>query len=52
MDKRILDVVTNFSGWRGDTYRLAALVAEAQKQIDAAKLVAADMPDAAALIVE
>jgi hypothetical protein len=24
MDKRIIDIVSNFSAWKGDTYRLAA----------------------------
>lgn len=50
MDKRLLDVVTDFSQWKGDTYRLASLVAEAQKQIDADKLEAADMHDAAEIV--
>ncbi len=50
MDKRIIDVVSNFGAWKGDSYRLAALVAEEQKQIDADKLDAAEMPDAAALV--
>lgn len=43
MDKRLIDVVANFQQWKGDTYRLAALVAEEQKQITAEKLDAAEM---------
>ena len=50
MGKRIIDVVSNFSLWKGDAYRLAVLVAEEQKAMDAEKLDAADMPDAAELV--
>lgn len=50
MDKQILDVVTDFSLWKGDTYRLAALIAEKQKEIDAGKLEAAELPDAAEIV--
>jgi hypothetical protein len=28
MDKRILDIVNDLRAWRGDAYKLAALVAE------------------------
>lgn len=50
MDKRILELVADFSQWKGDTYRLAMLVAEAQKEIDREKLVAAGLPEAAEVI--
>lgn len=50
MDKRILDIVTNFQLWKGDSYKLAALVAAEQQQIDREKLIAADMPEAAGVI--
>lgn len=50
MDKAIVDLVADFAQWRGDTYRLAALVAEKQKQADADKLDAAAMPEAAEII--
>ena len=50
MDKQILDLVADFSQWKGDTYRLAALISEKQKQIDAEKLDAAEMPDAAEIV--
>jgi len=41
MDKRILDLVNDFAQWRGNSFTLAALVAEMQKQIDREKLEAA-----------
>lgn len=50
MDKRILDLVTDFPAWKGDAYRLAALVAALQRQIDAETLEAAALPEAAALL--
>lgn len=45
-----MDVVGNFSLWKGDTYRLAALVAEKQREIDADKLDAAGLPEAAEIV--
>lgn len=50
MDKHILDLVADFAQWKGDSYRLAALVAEKQKEIDAKKLEAAEMPEAAEIV--
>lgn len=50
MDKRIVDLVNDFSQWKGDTYRLAALIAAQQKQIDADKLDSAGMPEAADIV--
>lgn len=50
MDKRIVDIVGDFAQWRGDTYRLAAMVCEQQKQIDIEKLEAAEMPEAADVV--
>lgn len=50
MDKTLLDLIADFSQWKGDTYRLAALVAEQQKQKDADKLDAAGMPEAAEIV--
>jgi len=41
MDKRILDLVGDLSQWKGDAYKLAALVADLQRQIDREALVAA-----------
>ena len=50
MDKRILEIVSNFQLWKGDSYKLAVLVAAEQQQIDRDKLLAADLPDAAGVI--
>lgn len=52
MDRRILDLITDFAQWKGDTYRLAALVTAKQKEIDAEKLDAAGMPEAAEIVRE
>lgn len=49
MEKWILDVVSDFAQWNGDTYRLAALLVAAQKEAIAEKLEAAGMPEAAEL---
>ena len=50
MDKRILDIVTDFASWKGDSYKLAVLVAAEQQQIDRDKLAAADLPEAAGVL--
>jgi hypothetical protein len=50
MDKRILELIADFSQWKGDTYRLASMVVELQKEIDREKLIAADYPEAAEVI--
>ncbi len=50
MDKSILDIIADFAQWKGDTYRLAALIVEKQKEIDRAKVEAAGFPDAAEAI--
>lgn len=50
MDKRILELVADFQQWKGDSYRLAALVAELQKDIDREKLTAAEMLEAVEII--
>ena len=50
MDKSILEIIADFSLWKGDTYRLAALIVEAQKELNRAKLLAAEMPEAAELL--
>jgi hypothetical protein len=47
MDKPILEIISDFSQWKGDTYRLAALVVEKQKELDRAKVEAAGFPEAA-----
>lgn len=50
VDKYMLEIVSNFSLWKGDTYRLASLIAAAQKEADAQKLDAAEMPEAAEIV--
>lgn len=52
MEKTIIDLVADFSQWKGDMYRLAALVAAAQKEKIADKLEAAGYPEAAELVRE
>ena len=52
MERAILDLVGDFSTWRGDTYRLAALVAVAQKEADRQTLIAAGFADAAEALNE
>lgn len=41
MDKRILDLVKDADQWKGDPYKLAALVADLQRQLDRDILIAA-----------
>lgn len=50
MDKRILALISDFAQWKGDTYRLASLVAELQKEIDREKLVEAGFSEAAEVL--
>jgi len=50
MDKRILDLVNDFSQWKGNSYTLANLVIELQKDIDREKLIAAGLTEAAEVI--
>jgi hypothetical protein len=50
MDKRILDLVKDFAQWQGNTFTLANLVIELQKEIDREKLIAAGWPEAAEVI--
>jgi hypothetical protein len=50
MDKTILDIIGNFAAWRGDTYRLAMLIVEAQKEVDKAALIAAGFTEAAEIL--
>lgn len=50
MDKSILEVVNDFSLWRGNTFTLAALLVEKQKEVDRQKLVDAGFVEAAEII--
>ncbi len=46
MDKQIIDLVNNFTEWKGNAFTLATLVSEKQKEIDAQKLQDAGYTDA------
>lgn len=48
--KHILELIENFPLWKGDVYRLAVLVAEAQKEAIKTKLEDAGHAEAAGLI--
>lgn len=50
MDKLILEIVNDFSQWNGNTFTLAVLVAEAQKEIDRQKLIDATFLEASEII--
>lgn len=43
-------IVENIASWQGNTYRLAVMVAEAQKEVDAVKAEDAGSPEVAAVI--
>ncbi len=45
-----MDLIADFAQWKGDTYRLASLIATKQKEIDADNLEAAGMPEAAEIV--
>lgn len=34
MDKRILEIVNDFASWRGNSFTLATLISEKQREID------------------
>ena len=50
MDKTFLDLIGDFSQWKGDVYRLVVLVVEKQKEQDRAKLVDAGFPETAEVL--
>lgn len=51
MDQHALRaLVEDFATWQGNTYKLAALVAERQRELDAARAEAAGQDDLAAAI--
>ncbi len=50
MDRSILDLINDFSQWKGNTFTLAALVAEKQREIDRQKLLDAGFTEAAEVI--
>ena len=51
MDKSILDIINDFSQWKGNTFTLAALIVERQKEIDRQTLVAAGFTEASEAIL-
>jgi len=50
MDKSILEIIGTFALWKGDTYRLASLIVERQKEIDRQLLIDNGFPEASELI--
>lgn len=50
MDKQILELVNDFAQWRGNSFTLANLVVEAQKELDRKKLIDAGLPEAAEIL--
>lgn len=47
MGKEILDIVNDFSQWKGNSFTLAALIVEKQKELDRQALAAAGFTEAA-----
>lgn len=50
MGKRILELVNNFSEWKGNSFTLANAIVELQKDIDRQKLIEGGFTEAAELI--
>lgn len=50
MGKEILDLIADFSKWKGNSYTLAALIVEMQIAVDRQKLIDAGFPEAAEVI--
>ena len=50
MDKTFLELISDFSQWKGDVYCFITLVVEKQKESDHEKLVNAWFPEAAEVI--
>jgi hypothetical protein len=50
MGKEILDLIADFSKWKGNSYTLAALIVEMQIAIDRQKLIDAGFPESAEVI--
>jgi DNA-binding SARP family transcriptional activator len=50
MDKTILDLINDFSQWKGNSFTLAALIVERQKEVDRQKLIDAGFPEAAEVL--
>ncbi len=50
MDRRILELVNDFSAWKGDSFRLAAMVAAIQTELNKEKLESAGFVEAAEVL--
>lgn len=50
MEKEVFDLIADFARWKGNTYTLAALILEMQKEIDRRKLIEAGFVEAAEVI--
>lgn len=50
MGKEILDIINDFSQWKGNTFALAGLLIEKQKELDRQKLLEAGYPEASEVI--
>ena len=50
MGKEVLDLIADFSKWKGNSYTLAALIVEMQIAIDRQKLIDAGFAEAAEVI--
>ena len=50
MDRSILDLINDFSQWKGNTFTLAALIVEKQKELDRKTLFDAGFTEAAEAI--
>ena len=47
MDKSLLDIINDFTQWKGNTFTLAVLLIERQKELDRIKLTDAGFAEAA-----
>lgn len=50
MGKEILDIINDFNQWKGNSFTLAALLIEKQKELDRQKLIDAGFTEAAEVI--
>lgn len=50
MDKAILDIINDFTQWKGNSFTLASLVAAKQKELDAIAVEAAGHTEAAEVL--
>lgn len=50
MDKALLDIVNDFTQWKGNAFTLAALISAKQRELDADAVEAAGHPEAAEVL--